>query len=159
MIRTLHTIGYTGLSIHEFIEELTEARIDLLIDIRELPISRKRGFSKTALTENLASAGIEYSHLKWLGSPKALRHEVRESKDYNKFFGGVAKHLCQANASAQLQEAIRLARRVRSCLMCCCPDWKYCHRRCVVDAILENSHFSIKHLWERPVERPVRKAA
>ncbi len=81
LIKSLFTIGFTGLQLDEFIGQLKSAKIELLLDVREIPISRKRGFSKTSLSENLLQSGIEYRHLKWLGSPKTLRHEVRETRD------------------------------------------------------------------------------
>ena len=159
MIKTLLTIGYTGIALGEFIEQLQEARITLLLDVREIPISRKRGFSKTALADNLKQSGIEYRHFKWLGSPKALRHEVRETRDYDRFFSGVACHLCQPDAVTQVEEAVELARKYRSCLMCCCENWLLCHRRCVVDAVLKKQHFTVEHLREPTTEQTTRKAA
>ena len=159
MNKTLFTIGYTGIAIDEFLEQLQEARITLLLDVRELPISRKRGFSKTALADNLKRTGIEYRHFKWLGSPKALRHEVRDTREYDTFFSGVARHLRQPDAVSQLEEAVELARKFRSCLMCCCEKWQLCHRRCVVDAVLKNQHFTVKHLREPIAEQAICNAA
>lgn len=43
----LLTIGYEGRKIDEFIERLKEFNISRLIDVREIPFSRKPGFSKT----------------------------------------------------------------------------------------------------------------
>lgn len=159
MTKKLFTIGYTGLQLNEFIDQLEQAGVELLIDVRELPISRKRGFSKTALAENLEQSGIEYRHLKWLGSPKSLRHEVRKTRDYDTFFSGVARHLREPNSATQVQEAIELAGNSRSCLMCCCENWNFCHRRCVVDAMLAKIHFRVEHLLEPPFEQSVSKAA
>lgn len=146
MIKSLFTIGYSGLQLNSFIEHLKYAKIELLIDVREIPISRKRGFSKTALAENLLESGIKYQHLKYLGSPKALRHEVRETRDYATFFRGVVKNLRKDLSAVQLNEAVDLARKVRCCLMCCCEDWRFCHRSCVVDEMLGKNHFKVLHL-------------
>ena len=159
MIKTLFTIGYTGLQLDNFLEQLEIAKVELLLDVREIPISRKRGFSKNALAEKLMDSGIKYQHLKWLGSPKALRHEVRETRDYNTFFRGVVRHLRQELAVAQLNEAIELAREVRCCLMCCCEDWKYCHRSCVVDEMLTMKHFKVVHMSAPAIEKAKRKSA
>lgn len=159
MIKSLFTIGYTGLQLDEFLGQLKSSKIELLLDVREIPISRKRGFSKTALSENLLQSGIEYRHLKWLGSPKSLRHEVRETRDYITFFRGVVKHLRQDMSAVQLKEAVDLARQVRCCLMCCCEDWKFCHRSCVVDEMLSKSHFNVLHLPAQAIEKTSRKSA
>ncbi len=86
MKQKLYTIGYTGFGISEFVDTLLEHEIECLIDIREIPLSRKKGFSKTALTENLESVGIKYSHFRSLGSPRIDRHELRETGDFSQFF-------------------------------------------------------------------------
>ena len=159
MIKTLFTIGYTGLTLDEFVEHLVVANVESLLDVREIPISRKRGFSKNALAEKLEESGIHYRHFKWLGSPKVLRHEVRETRDYHTFFRGVARHLRQPLSAAHLEEALEMARQERCCLMCCCEDWQFCHRRCVVDEMLKKQHFTVVHLSEPVISKAKRKAA
>ena len=146
MIRKLFTLGYSGFDIDTFVEKLKRNKIECLIDVREIPISRKKGFAKTALSLRLCSEGIEYQHFKALGSPKDLRHKVREDRDYNTFFSGVRRHLRKPAGIDSIQEAIQTARQMRSCLMCFCSDWECCHRSCVVDAILASTAFSFEHL-------------
>jgi uncharacterized protein (DUF488 family) len=68
---TLFTIGHEGRSLDELVDELARAGVNRLVDVRQLPLSRRRGFSKTALGETLHIAGIEYVHVKALGNPKA----------------------------------------------------------------------------------------
>lgn len=153
MRRKLFTIGYTGYSISDFVATLREHGVECLLDIRELPVSRKAGFSKSSLRQHLEEAGIEYHHLRWLGSPRALRHEVRESGDYVHFFSGVHDHLECTESAEELLEAVRLARKRRSCLMCCCPDWQFCHRKCVVEAIQSRAAFAIDHIQQGHVGR------
>jgi uncharacterized protein (DUF488 family) len=157
--RTLFTIGYTGFSISDFIDFLSENQVECLVDTREIPISRKKGFSKTALSEHLAGAGIGYWHSRLLGSPKALRHEVRETKDYTRFFRLVHRHIETPEVTAELGVVIAKARRQRTCLMCCCPDWTLCHRRCLVEAISEITYFSVEHLQRETVVSRQKRAA
>lgn len=159
MNRKLFTIGYTGVSLDEFIVKLNESSIECLIDVREIPISRKRGFSKSALRERLEASGIKYHHFRLLGSPRSLRHEVRETEDFEKFFVSVSRHLTNADSQTQVAEAIEMARCARSCLMCCCSDWKFCHRKCVVDEILRHSFFFVEHLTQVVVPSIHGKAA
>jgi uncharacterized protein (DUF488 family) len=159
MNRKLYTIGYTGFTLDEFIVQLDQSGIECLIDIREIPISRKRGFSKSALRERLEESGITYRHFRLLGSPRSLRHEVRRTENFDKFFLSVSHHLAEAESQTQVAEAIETARNARSCLMCCCSDWQFCHRKCVVDAITKATYFAVEHL-ERTEERVIlRKAA
>ena len=62
----LFTVGYEGRKPNDLFASLQRCGVDLLIDVRDVPISRKSGFSKNALADGLASAGIGYLHLKGL---------------------------------------------------------------------------------------------
>lgn len=64
----VYTIGYEGKGLEGFIGELLGAEVDVLVDVRELPVSRKRGFSKSALSARVNDAGIEYLHFRSSGS-------------------------------------------------------------------------------------------
>ena len=140
----------------DFVERLVANGIQTLVDIRELPISRKAGFAKTALRTHLEERELAYAHLKWLGSPTSLRHEVRKTKDYAKFFRGLQRFYQQDKCQEQLQELIRIARKSRACIMCYCPDASHCHRSQVVAALDDIASFSIVHIGE---SRPLRFAA
>ena len=159
MNRKLFSIGYTGFNLDEFVGKLKHQQIECLIDVREIPLSRKRGFSKTALSERLEQSGISYKHFRMLGSPRSLRHEVRRTADFETFFAGVSRHLSESDSQVQIADAIDVARHTRSCLMCCCSDWRYCHRKCVVDEILNHTFFFIEHLTPHVVSSIHEKAA
>lgn len=159
MRRKLWTIGYTGYSIDEFCEVLSQNGIERLVDIREIPISRKAGFSKSALRTNLEAAGIDYVHYRRLGSPRDFRHQLWETGDYQTFFARVRRHIASSDATADVREVIKLARKASACLMCCCPDWERCHRKCVVEAISEHSYFAYEHLQREPAAARQRIAA
>ena len=146
MRRKLFTIGYIGLTMDGFIGGLVANGIECLIDTRDIPISRKRGFSKSALAAELKVAGIAYRHFRLLGSPRRDRQELRMTGDYDRFFTEVDRHLATSEAKRAISEAIEVARSMSSCLMCCCPDWQYCHRRSLVEAIDRVSHFTVCHL-------------
>jgi uncharacterized protein (DUF488 family) len=57
------TIGYQGATQAEVIATLKRAGVDLLADIRAVPLSRRPGFSKNVLANGLLEAGIDYLHL------------------------------------------------------------------------------------------------
>jgi uncharacterized protein (DUF488 family) len=71
-VTTFISIGYEGRTPDELIDSLIEAQVERLLDVRALPLSRKKGFSKTALAARLAASGIEYLHLRAAGNP--FRH-------------------------------------------------------------------------------------
>ncbi|HKS47966.1 MAG TPA: DUF488 domain-containing protein, partial [Amycolatopsis sp.] len=66
-------VGYEGREVAGFVADLAGRRVTRLVDVRLTPISRKRGFSKTALRDALAEVNITYDHRRELGNPKANR--------------------------------------------------------------------------------------
>lgn len=132
----LSTIGYEGSSLDDFIATLREAGIHTLIDVRELPISRRPGFAKTALAAALHASGIVYAHLKGLGDPKEGREAAR-AKNFDKFLRIYTRHLMGKPAQADLQEAARLSAEGGTCLMCYERDQTTCHRLLVAQAIAD----------------------
>src|SRR4051794_32876179 len=76
----IFTIGYEGATVAEFIAALEHAGVRQIIDVRALPLSRRPGFSKSPLRAALAEAGIDYVHLKALGTPSAGRTAARAGR-------------------------------------------------------------------------------
>lgn len=143
-MRQLYTIGYEGSSIEDFLATLKEAKIELLIDVREVPISRKRGFSKSALSAGLAAQSIDYLHLKGLGDPKPGRLAAREGR-YDEFRKIFSAHLRSETAQIDLRRGIDAAKRTRACLLCFEKDHKHCHRCIVADEMAKQNEFQIIH--------------
>lgn len=145
MAKPLHTIGYEGSSIDEFVRTISRSGIDLLIDVRELPLSRKRGFSKRALCSLLASHEIEYLHLRGLGDPKPGRLAAREGRytDFRRIFSA---HLRTQIAQMDLQKGIDAARTRSACLLCFERDHKNCHRCIVAEEMAKHGKFKLIHL-------------
>ena len=96
---------------------LQDNGVTLLIDVRDVPISRKPGFSKTSLSLGLDVAGIRYLHLKGLGDPKPGRVAAREGRfsDFRRIF---AAHMMTTAAQQALAEAIVAASKSVACLLC-----------------------------------------
>lgn len=142
-MQRLVTIGYEGAAIEAFIETLRAAEVDILLDIREAPISRRRDFGKRALEAALATADIAYRHEPRLGAPKSLRDQVKADGDYTRFFEGYAEHL--AANDAVLNE-LAADSRYAIALMCYERDYRVCHRWLVADAIAARTNLSPQHL-------------
>jgi hypothetical protein len=86
-IGNFFTIGYEQSSIRRFLSLLRSREVEILVDVREIPLSRKPGFSKNHLSASLENAGIEYRHIVNLGAPKKLREKLRSGGswwDYTK---------------------------------------------------------------------------
>jgi|SRR5579859_3017251 len=133
----LSTIGYQHHSPETFLDVLQQAGIARVIDIRQLPFSRKRGFSKKALQQALAEQQIDYMHLPALGTPKPLRDEVRRSHDYASFFAAMEALI--AAQPAAVQQALDLALERPSALLCFEADPQCCHRLVVARALLQRA--------------------
>lgn len=139
----LFTIGYEGANLIDFIETLKLMRVNVLIDVRELPASRRKGFSKNALKSALLDVGIDYRHEKMLGSPKDIRHRLREDWDYEKFFTSFQDHLDeQSELLSQLSKEIT----GHIALLCYERDHHTCHRKPVAEALAELTGIKPKHL-------------
>lgn len=141
----LMTIGYIGASLDAFVSTLLDNHVECLIDTREIPLSRKKGFSKTALREELDRVGIAYRHYRMLGSPRQHRYELRETSDYDRFFTKIRLHLETSEAKGALEEASSVASSMASCLMCCCPEWHHCHRKCLAEVFTNDFGFEVMH--------------
>lgn len=155
---TLYTIGYSGHTVESFVETLHAQHIKILLDVRMTPISRKKGFSKTALSQKLQMADIRYLHLRSLGSPTALRKDLEANKNYSTFFDEYRRYLCQQEQG--LQEAAQILASQPACLMCVEKLSDECHRSIVAEALTETSRqaglrLEVKHLCE-PDEHPIK---
>jgi uncharacterized protein (DUF488 family) len=143
---TLFTAGYQGHNIETFLDLLMSHGVEQLIDVRQLPFSRKPDFSKKRLTAHLAGAGIAYAHLVALGTPKPLRDELRREHDLPAFFAAM-RAILDAQPQA-VQEALDLSRVRPSALLCFEADHHECHRLVVAEAIerLAEGQCEIVHL-------------
>lgn len=141
---TVFTIGYEGLDIDTFLSLLGEHGIETVVDIRELPLSRKPGFSKKALASTLNLSGLEYVHMVDLGCPKAVRDRYREDGDWKRYTGGFLKHLkTQKAAIADLSDLVNSS---NCALLCYEADFNFCHRSMVANAVREHCGSDVEHI-------------
>ncbi|WP_371212370.1 DUF488 family protein [Methylocystis sp. SC2] len=114
---------------------LHAVRIAVLVDVRAIAISRKKGFSKTALKTRLNSEGIAYQHMNELGDPKPGREAARAGR-IDEFRRIYSEHLRGADAQASLRKLTELALERSVCLLCFERDPKHCHRSIVSDHLI-----------------------
>lgn len=127
------TIGYEGATMDAFLAALAEAGVARVIDVRALPLSRRPGFSKTSLAASLAAAGIDYSHLKALGTPKRGRDAAKKG-DIATLEAVYADQLELPEAQAQVARMLALAGEKPSALLCFERDPRHCHRTLLLEA-------------------------
>ena len=130
----LATIGYEKSLLADVIGRLKAAGVRIVIDVRAVASSRRAGFSKTLLAASLDEAGIDYLHLRALGTPKAGRQAARagHTAEMHRIFEA---HLQAPEAQLALAEAAEIASARPAALLCYEADAKDCHRAIVADRI------------------------
>lgn len=134
----LFTIGYEGTTVPEFLAALQNAGVQRVIDVRAVPNSRRPGFSKTPLRNALAEAGIDYVHLRALGTPAEGRAAARAGRDTDlkRIYAG---QLELPEAMAQSAQMLDLAAEKPSALLCYERDPVHCHRTLLIDAVAKDA--------------------
>jgi uncharacterized protein (DUF488 family) len=143
--RLLYTIGYEKALLKDVVSTLAAARVTILIDVRDRPISRRPGFSKRQLAAAIGEAGMRYLHLQALGTPPEGRLAGRR-REWDRFWGIVGEKLTRPEAELALQEAAEIAEAAPSCLLCYEADWQICHRRRVAEILAQRHGFAVSHL-------------
>jgi len=140
----IFTIGYEGTTVGEFIAALERAGVQRVIDVRALPLSRRPGFSKSPLRAALEEAGIEYVHLKALGTPAEGRAAARAGRhsDLERIYSG---QLELPEAIGQSAQMLDLVREKPSALLCMEREPAHCHRTLLLDAVAGDAE--VVHLY------------
>ncbi len=141
----LATIGYELATQGQLIDRLEAAGVEVLIDVRAVAASRKAGFSKRLLAASLEARGIEYVHLRALGTPKAGRQAARAGRtaEMRAIF---EQQLETPEAQAELARASVIASERKTALLCLEADPRCCHRSIVAERLSADGRFEIEHL-------------
>ena len=153
MARTkkLFTIGYEQTPAKSVLDELEQAGVKLLVDVRAVASSRRPGFSKSQLAAGLDERGISYLHLRGLGTPKEGRLAARAGH-YETLQKIYAKHLKTPQAREELDELSALAKKSGPvCILCYERDHLHCHRRWIAEIIEERDGVRIDNLMAKQV--------
>ncbi|WP_215906457.1 DUF488 family protein [Phenylobacterium glaciei] len=141
----LATIGYESQTQDAVIARLKAAKVAVLIDVRAVAASRRAGFSKTLLAASLVEAGIEYLHLRQLGTPKPGREAARKGRigEMTEIFEA---HMAEPAAQLELARATAIAADRKTALLCYEADHCGCHRKILAEAIAETLGCEIENL-------------
>lgn len=146
----LYTIGYEGMDIRTFIDRLREASVQTIVDVRELPLSRKKGFSKTAFRQALAESGIAYFHVPALGCPKSVRDRYKADHDWAAYTNSFLAYV--ETQDATVRELVKLTKATKACLVCFEADFSMCHRIYVARAARRLGGPTVMHLTAKTVQ-------
>lgn len=144
-ITAFYTTGYEQSTPATFLARLQEALVTAVVDVRDLPLSRKAGFSKQALSATLEAADISYTHLRQLGAPRELRHALRAGGSWSKYAKGYERVLLAQRET--IRSLCEYARDERVCLLCFERDPAECHRSLIAQAMETlDPKLSVSHL-------------
>ena len=144
---TIFTIGYEGLTPKIFMAWLKRFDISFVADVRHLPLSRKKGFSKTIMSELLSAENIIYENYRELGTSKEMRKRLYQYHDYKEFFLKYRKSLKDkeehiSDLLCNIQKGHNVA------LLCFERDASKCHRKIIAEKIktMDGNGMTIKHI-------------
>lgn len=141
----LFTIGYEGEPQAAVIERLKAAGVRVLADVRAVAASRRAGFSKTVLGSSLAEAGIEYVHLRDLGTPKAGRDAARAGRigEMRSIF---AEHMQEPPSQLAYARLREIAKDRPTALLCFEAEHAGCHRAVLAERLQAEDGFEVVNL-------------
>lgn len=140
------SVGHGTRPIEELVAVLREAGIGVLADVRSIPGSRRHPqFGRSALTASLATAGIEYVHLRGLGGRRDAVPDSPHVALKVDAFRGYADHMASAEFAADYKHLVGLARGRSAAFMCAETHWSKCHRRMLSDRLASDG-WSVVHL-------------
>ncbi|MDQ8731753.1 DUF488 domain-containing protein [Bradyrhizobium sp. LHD-71] len=144
--KRLFTIGYEQTPPKAVLDEIENAGVKLLVDVRAVASSRRPGFSKGQLASGLKERGIGYLHLRGLGTPKEGRLAAR-SGDIKALEKIYAKHLKTPQAREGMDELAALVDKSGPvCILCYERDHTNCHRRFIAEIIEARDGVAIENL-------------
>lgn len=140
------TVGYEAATVDGFLDALRAEGVEILIDVRAAARSRRPGFAKTALAGHLEDAGIEYLHLRGLGTPAEGRAAARAG-DHEGMKAIYREHLASPEAQTDLRVLLDIVDAGRGvCILCLEADPEHCHRSLLARAIAERLPVEVVHL-------------
>jgi uncharacterized protein (DUF488 family) len=144
----LYTIGYEGISIEEYLNRLIKHDVRVLVDVRNNPLSRKFGFSKSQLKNYCRSLQIDYQHIPEVGIRSEYRKGLNSQNDYDQLFAEYRKTTLLNTRAAQGKILALLETNQRIALTCFEADACKCHRKHLANSIstLPGWSFNLEHL-------------
>ena len=158
---TVWTVGHSTRSGEEF-EKILEAHgIQVLVDVRMFPGSRRYPqFNRAALSESLARLGIEYKHEPRLGGRRTPRADSHNTAWKNAQFRAYADHMEGDEFRDAVKELLQVASERRVAVMCAEAVWWRCHRGLISDYLKAAGH-TVLHIinQDKTEEHPFTSAA
>lgn len=147
--KKIWSIGHSTRSLDELVELLKSFDIELLVDVRSYPGSRKfPQFNKENLKESMPENKIEYRHIKSLGGRRKGKENSNNDAWRLKSFRNYADYMETEDFKAGLIELKELATEKRTAYMCAEAVWWSCHRSLISDQ-LKVEGWKVLHIMQK----------
>lgn len=161
MKRPFFTIGHSNRSTDAFVELLKRSDIELIADVRKMPMSRSNPqFNVSALPAALAPFGIAYEHIAALGGLRGKTKTAPAEQNAfweNKSFHNYADYALTEPFHLGMRHLLAKGAAQRCAIMCSEALWWRCHRRIIADYLIAAGE-SVFHILNDRVE-PARLTA
>jgi uncharacterized protein (DUF488 family) len=139
-------VGHSTRELDKFIDLIRHHEIELVIDIRTIPASRRMPhFTKASLERSLAQANIGYLHMPALGGLRRPQPQSVNAGLRNAGFRGYADYMQEETFWKAIDELIVLGASRRTAIMCAeAVPWR-CHRSLTSDALTVKG-IAVRHI-------------
>jgi uncharacterized protein (DUF488 family) len=146
--RTVHTIGHSTRGIEDFAQLLRTHDIELIVDVRRWPSSRRYPhFRREALAASLSISGIEYIWRSDLGGFRKPSADSQNTGWKVGAFRAYADFMLTPGFEKIMQEMEQLVASKRIAIMCAeAVPWR-CHRQLLADAFVVRGS-SVRHIMD-----------
>jgi uncharacterized protein (DUF488 family) len=141
----VYTAGYEGKSVDAFFNHLLKNGIQLIIDVRANPVSRRYGFSKNRFSDIAERLGLDYRHMPNLGIPSKYRVDLSGFDSYQRLLKKYEQEMIPKIGN-EIEEVCKLMVRTPAVLVCFERDVRCCHRSRLADAVSRKIGLKVKHL-------------
>lgn len=147
-LSNLYSVGYADHDPESLVSLLKEAKVEVVVDVRANPVSRKKGFSRRQLDEAFAAAGIQYRSIRELGISTADRKAAAGGASaWNKLLEDYAASLdiAESRGEAAYELATDCSKSVTA-VMCLESDLDHCHRKPLAEWVAAKTELELRHL-------------
>lgn len=159
--KTVWTIGHSTRSLDEFVAMLQSFHIELVVDVRSFPGSRKfPHFNKDALEVSLPENKLDYLSIPGLGGRRKPASDSHNTLWRHPAFRGYADYMETVAFKDGFEQLKNLASQQRTAYMCSEAVWWRCHRSLISDA-LKTEGWKVMHIMgvEKAKEHPYTQPA
>jgi uncharacterized protein (DUF488 family) len=161
MQKIIYTIGHSTRTFGEFIGLLQTFSIEMLMDVRSYPRSRRYPhFNKENLSRELPLKDILYLHIPSLGGRRKALLQSKNAVWKNDAFRGYADYMETGEFKKGIDELEEAGTRYRTAFMCSEAVWWRCHRSMIADYLKVNG-WTVLHILngKKAEEHPFTAAA